>query len=70
MQPARLGAELHHAEVARVVDEQRGRGELLGGLQHLGPAVWADAALPQVVAVQLRLGRDEALGELGLRHLE
>ena len=70
VKPARLRPQLHDAEVARVVDEQLCPRELLGRADHLRPPVGPDLALAQIVAVQLRLGRDEALGELRLRHLE
>ncbi len=70
MQAAGLRAQLEDADVARVVDVERRGGEALGRLDDLRPAVGADASLAQVVAVQLRLRGDEALRELGLRHLE
>src|SRR3954451_23803009 len=70
VEAARLGTQVEDAEVARVVDVERRRGELLGGLDDLRPAVGADAPLPEVVAVPLRLRGEEALRELGLGHLE
>src|SRR5205085_9261975 len=37
---------------------------------HLWPAIGLDSPLAQLVARQLGLGGDEAMGELGLGHLE
>src|SRR5918992_470350 len=70
MESARLGAHLEDADVAGVVDEDRRLGQLLDGAKHLGPAVGLDTALAELVARDLRLGGDEAMGELGLGHLE
>src|SRR3954451_1500871 len=70
VQATRLRPQVEDAEVARVVYVERRGGELLGRLDDLRPAVGPDAPLAEVVAVQLRLGRDEALGEFCLRHLE
>jgi hypothetical protein len=70
VQPARLGAHLEHADVARVVDEDRRRGQLLDRAKDLGPAVGLDATLAQLVARHLGLGGDEAVRQLGLGHLE
>ncbi len=70
VEAARLGAHLEHADVARVVEVDRSAGQLLDGVQDLRPAVAAHAALPQLVARHLRLRGDEAVGQLGLRHLE
>ena len=44
--------------------------ERLAGLQHLRPVVAGDLALAQLVARHPGLARDEALGQLGDRHLE
>ena len=70
VQAPRLRAQVEDAEVARVVDEERRARQLLGRLDDLRPAVRPDPPLAQVVAVQLRLRRDEALRQLGLGHLE
>ena len=69
-QPPRLGADVEHREVGRVVDEQRRLREPVRRLHDLAPARRGHLALAQVVALDRRLRRDEALGELGLRHLE
>ncbi len=45
-------------------------GEALAGLEDLGPALLGHLAPPQVLALDPRLGGDEALGELGLGHLQ
>ncbi len=58
------------ADVARVVDVERRLGQLLDGLEHLGPAIALDPALAQLVARHPGLRGDEAVCELRLRHLE
>src|SRR3954465_8797944 len=71
VQPARLRADLEDPDVRRVVDEEGRRVVAARGLEHALPlALVAQAALAQVVALDGRLRRDEALGELGLRHLQ
>ena len=70
VQPAGLRADLEQADVRRVIDPQRRPGQPLAGLDDLRPAVLADAALAQLVALDPRLRGDEPLGELGLGHLQ
>ena len=69
VQAPALGAEVEHAEVGGVVDEERRLGELVAGLQHLVP-VLVDVALAEAVGGDPRPRGDEAVGELRLRHLE
>ncbi len=70
VQAARLRADLQHADVTGVVDEQRRGREPLGGLDDLGPALLRDAPLAELLALDLRLGSHEPLRELGLGHLQ
>ena len=69
VEPARLGPQVEHAQVRRVVDPQRRLLELVADLDHLRPVV-ADLALAQLVAGDPRPLGDQALGELGVGHLE
>ena len=70
VQAPRLGADLEHPDVAGVVHPQRRVREHLRGLEDLRPALLGDAALAQLLPLDARLGGDEALCELGLRHLQ
>ena len=69
VQPPRLRADLHDPDVRRVVDVERGLGQLVRDLEHVGPAV-ADPALAHVVALDRRLRRQHAVEQLTFRHLE
>ncbi len=70
VQPPGLGADLEHAHVAGVVHPQGRVGELRGGLEDLRPTLLGDPPLAQLLAFDARLGGDEALGQLRLRHLQ
>ena len=71
VQPPRLRADVEQADVRGVVDEERRRRRTrrrraATRFDHLV----VEAALAQVVALDRRLRRDEALRELGLGHLQ
>ncbi len=70
VQPARLRADLEHADVARVIDPQRRRGETLARAEDLRPALLGDASLAQLLALDAGLRGDKSLRQLGLRHLQ
>ncbi len=71
VQPPRLGADLEQPDVGGVVDVQRRRVVAGGVLEDAPPlALVAQTALAQVVALDRRLRRDEALRELRLGHLQ
>ena len=70
LEPAGLGPDLHHRHVGRVVDEHRRRGDLAHLARQLGPVVVVHVAVADVVERDLRLGREQAHGDLGARHLQ
>ena len=70
VQAPRLRPQVEHPEVRRLVDPQRRGLDLVADLEHLGPVALADLALAQLVARDPGPLGDQALGQLGVRHLE
>src|SRR5690606_18530804 len=66
----RLGADLHHREVRRVVDEQRRLADLTHAPGQSCPVVVGHAPTPHVGEPDLRLGRQHAHHDLGAAHLQ
>ncbi|MPM36485.1 hypothetical protein SDC9_83083 [bioreactor metagenome] len=70
LEPAGLGADLHHRQVGGVVHVQRGRPDQAGLAGHPVPLVAGHGALTHVGQRHRRLRREHAHGDLGLAHLE
>ena len=70
LQPARLRAELHHRDRARVVDVDRRLHQLVARGGEARPVVLREAARAQPLRLHLRLAAHQPLRHLGLRHLE
>ena len=70
LEAACLGAELHHRDARRVVDEHLRLGERAHGVGDLGEVHVRDVPAAQVERIDLRDAGEEAQHELLLAHLE
>ena len=70
LQPARLGADLHHGQVRRVVDIQWRLADFAHPPRQPRPVVVAHPARTHVAELDLRLGRQQPHHDLGLAHLQ
>ncbi len=70
LEPPRLGPDLHHRHVGRVVDEHRRARDLAHLAGQLGPVVVAHLAVADVVERHLRLGGEQPHRDLGAGHLQ
>ena len=70
LEPAGLGPDLHHGEVRVVVDPQGRLGQPTHGPGDLRPVRLVEAAVAQLGRLHPAVGRQQALGQLEVAHLE
>ena len=70
LEPARLGAQLHRADVRRVVDVHRRFGQRVHGRRDPGEVHLLEEAGAQALRVDVGDAREQAQDELLLAHLE